>query len=221
MRRLVKAVEALLELLYPSRCAFCHRFTGGEKVCGACLRDLPWTEGREQRQKFPFISCCVRASLLRYKFGGLRFYGKIYSEILSKCVDGNGISCDIITWVPLSGRRRRSRGYDQARLIAEGLAERLALPCRPLLKKTRHNPAQSGTGSPEKRRANVSGVYAAADPALTEGKRVLLVDDIVTTGATLSECARVLQMAGAASVCAAAVARHRPVRAPEERKTKD
>lgn len=126
---------------------------------------------------------------------------------MAKCIDENEISCDIITWVPLSRKRLRKRGYDQARLLAEELSRISGVGCCRLLQKTRNNPAQSGTGSAEKRRANVSGVYRAADEDQVKGKSILLVDDIVTTGATLSECARVLISAGAREVKAVTVAR--------------
>lgn len=211
-------VDRILDLLYPPRCAFCHRFTEGEIICKWCRKDLPYTRGAEQSQKFSHVSCCVsplfyegnvRQSLLRYKFRGCTRYAEIYGDFLSKCIDENEISCDIITWVPLSRRRLRRRGYDQARLIAEDLAKRQGIACVQLLKKIRNNPAQSGSGSAEKRRANVAGIYQSVNREFLDGKRILLVDDIVTTGATISECARTLKAAGAASVCAAAVARHR------------
>ena len=88
----------------------------------------------------------------------------------------------------------------------EAAAKELGLPCERLLEKVRHTPAQSGLGTPEARRANVSGAYALAEPNRAEGKRILLVDDIITTGATVSECARILLLGGAVSVHAAAVA---------------
>lgn len=214
----MKAAEWLLELFYPTKCSFCHKLMGdsGKKVCRRCLESLPLTPKGAQLQKFPFLAACasplyyegdVRASLLRYKFHHLTAYAHIYAEFMAKCIDENGISCDIITWVPLSRRRLRKRGYDQARLIAQELSQIYGLECCRLLKKTKHNPAQSGTGSAEKRRANVSGVYAAAAHEKIRGRRILLVDDIVTTGSTLSECARVLLMAGAENVWAATVAR--------------
>ncbi len=199
--------EYILELLYPSRCAFCRRLTGeGRLICESCGKKLPYTKGPAQGRKLPHVSLClsplyyeglVRDSLLRYKFQGLTPYAGIYGDLISKCVDENGISCDIITWVPLSRQRLRKRGYDQARLIAERLSRLSGVPSACLLRKIRNNPAQSGSGGPEKRRANVSGVYEALRPELFAGKTVLLVDDIVTTGATLSECARVLSRAGA------------------------
>ena len=131
---------------------------------------------------------------------------EVYGKILANAIDEKGISCDIISWVPLSKKRLRKRGYDQAGLLAAAVADNLGIDCVRLLDKTKNNPAQSGTGSPSKRKANVKGVYRAADPALIEGKTVLLIDDIVTTGATLSECAGVLRRSGALLVYAAALA---------------
>ena len=212
----MKILDWLLELLYPTKCAFCHKLTGGDKICKSCRTALPLTPKGAQVQKFPFISACVsplyytgdvRESLLRYKFGSLSAYAEVYAPFMAKCIDENQISCDIITWVPLSRKRLRKRGYDQARLLAEELSRISGIGCCRLLKKTRNNPAQSGTGSAEKRRANVSGVYRAADGEKIKGKSILLVDDIVTTGATLSECGRVLMSAGAGEVKAATVAR--------------
>ena len=213
----MKFLDSLLDLLYPRRRAFCHRISPeGEPVCNACAGKLPYTRGAEQRQRLPGIPVCisplyyegdVRQSLLRYKFGGRREYAKIYGEFLTKCIDENGMSCDSITWTPLSRKRLRCRGYDQARLLAEEIAERTGIPCRQLLRKIRNNPAQSGSGSPEKRRANVLGVYVCADEEAVRGRQILLVDDIVTTGATLSECAKILHRAGAAGVSACTLAR--------------
>lgn len=215
----MKVIDKLLDLLYPPRCAFCRRLLWREALaCPDCLKSLPYTGAAARYGRIAHISDCVsplyyegdvRASLLRYKFHSLTAYSKVYAKIMLKCIDECGISCDIITWVPLSARRLRKRGYDQARLLAEEISSAKGVPCQRLLKKTVNNPAQSGTGSPEKRRANVAGVYAYAGGGGLEGRSVLLIDDIVTTGATLAECARVLKTAGAGPVYAATVARTR------------
>ena len=113
---------------------------------------------------------------------------------------------DTVTWVPVSPRRLRQRGYDQARLLAEEAARVLEVPALPLLSKGRNTEAQSGLDGDAARRANVLGVYEAVDPERISGHRILLVDDICTTGATLAECARVLREAGAADVVCAAAA---------------
>ena len=213
-------LDWLLELLYPTRCAFCHQLIQreGEKVCSRCQKQLPRAASGLQLQHFPHLEVCVsplyyegdvRQSLLRYKFAGLTGYAEIYSEILAKSIDENQISCDIITWVPVSRLRLRRRGYDQAELLARALSARLGIPCVRTAVKIRNNRPQSSTGNAEKRRSNVKGVYRACLPEKLQGKRLLLVDDIVTTGATLSECAATLKRAGAGSVSGITLARKR------------
>jgi ComF family protein len=208
--------DKLLDLLYPKRCIFCRRLTvGGDGICPLCRRVLPETKSMACQSFSHVESCCsplfytgnVRSSLLRYKFGGAAAYAEVYGEFMAKCIDENGISCDSITWVPLSRRRLRLRGYDQARLLAQALAARLELPCVPLLRKLRNNPAQARIGNAEKRRANVKDVYGLLPGAELPSGRILLVDDIVTTGATLSACAAVLKKAGAKQVYACTAAR--------------
>ena len=109
--------------------------------------------------------------------------------------------------MPLSRKRLRERGYDQARLLAKATAKALGMPLTPTLYKQRNTQPQSGTGDAAKRRANITGAYRMKKGADVTGKRVLLIDDIVTTGSTLLECARVLGKAGAEQVVCATVAR--------------
>ena len=214
----MKVVDWLLDLIYPPRCAFCRRLLSGREkgVCRFCRPKLPYVPADGQVQHFRNVDKClsplyyhdsVKDSLHRYKFGGATAYADIYSEFIVKCIDENQISCDSITWVPLSRRRLRERGYDQAELLAKLIAKHLGQSPVRLLKKQRDTPPQSKTGSVEKRRANIAGAYACLRPELVQGKQVLLVDDIVTTGATLSEAARVLKKAGAKEVICVTLAR--------------
>ena len=212
--------DKVLRLLYPPKCAFCRKLIEASPhgVCPDCMKKLPYAAGGAAVQKFPFVKACtapfyyeneVRDSLLRYKFGKTTAYASIYAKFLRKSIDENLNNCDIITWVPLSRRRLRQRGYDQARLICEETAKLLGTNCMQLLRKKHDTPAQSRTGGADKRRANISGVYEVIDTVAVENKDILLIDDIVTTGSTFSECARMLLMAGAKNVYCAAVARHR------------
>ena len=116
---------------------------------------------------------------------------------------------ELLSWVPLSKKRLRERGYDQARLLAEATAPLLGLPAVPTLEKRRNTAKQSTIGAAEQRRANIAGAYRVPDPERVRGRRILLLDDIVTTGSTFSECAATLREAGAAQVVCAAVARRR------------
>ncbi|MGM9521914.1 MAG: ComF family protein [Oscillospiraceae bacterium] len=212
MKGLFKKLSALL---FPPRCMFCGRIIDDGFFCASCRSDLP--ECGEVKGGGEFFSGCaasfyytgnVRRAVLAMKFYGKRGYAAGFGEFLAQTVtehlDGK---YDVITWVPISGKRLRKRGYDQARLIAEETAKILAVPvCRTLLKR-RDTPAQSSLKGRERRAANVSGAYEAANAGSFRGKRILLIDDVCTTGATLSECSRVLLMAGAEDVvCAAAAA---------------
>ena len=214
-----KIADVLLELLYPTRCCFCRRLTGrGVTVCPSCAAVYPDVPPAMQTQRLDGLEAClsplwyagqIREALLRYKFQDRRGYAPVFGGFMAKCLDENGISCDSITWAPLSRRRLRSRGYDQAGLLAATVAERTGLPCQVLLEKTKHTRPQSGLKRREARRENAAGAYRAVNTENIAGKRILLVDDIVTTGETLMECARVLKAAGARSVTAVTAARRR------------
>ena len=210
--------SALLDLLFPPRCPFCRRLLTERHalLCPDCQRTLPWLEGDSARRTGEFFGVCVsplayrgpvREAVHRYKFSGSRSYARPFGQLMAQCVrdqlDGR---FDCVTWAPLSARRLRQRGYDQARLLAESACRLWETKPLPLLRKTVHNPAQSGLKEAAARRANVLGVYEAVDPERISGHRILLVDDICTTGATLAECARVLREAGAADVVCAAAA---------------
>ena len=113
---------------------------------------------------------------------------------------------EVLTWIPVSTLRRWKRGFDQTQLLALATARELGIPAVKTLKKIRHTPPQSGIGKADARRANVLGAYRITDPALVRDKSVLLLDDILTTGATASECAKTLLLAGAREVSCAVVA---------------
>lgn len=212
--------SGLLDLLYPPRCAFCRKVlkTGESGICSKCAASISRTHNGGA-QSGDFYSVCVsplyyenevRDAILRFKFNDATVYADLFGALIADCVRENLKGrYDIITWVPLSGRRLHKRGYDQAMLLAMSAALKLDDVAVELLKKHTDVPAQSGVGSVEKRRANISGVYGAADEELIRGRRILLIDDIVTTGSTLSECAKTLKYSGAEEVLCCTLARTR------------
>ena len=209
-------VHYLDRLLFPPKCLLCRKILDDDELdlCHGCRVDGP--ECTNFRKKFPFIDSWAavwyyednaRRSLLRYKFRGVRSYAPAYGRLLAmKLLSEQPEGFDLIAWVPVSRIRKLRRGYDQVELLARAVGKELELPSAPLLKKIRNNRRQSRiTGSAE-RRANVLGVYRVADPESIRGKRILLLDDILTTGATAGECARVLLTAGAKEVHCAVIA---------------
>lgn len=211
-------LEKFLNLAVPLRCPFCGRSIKGEDEapCPDC-RTLPqWL--RTSESVFPgtnYTRCiCVgqfegplRDSVHRYKFSNQSSYAGVYGRLLANRLRQAGVTADIVTWVPVSGKRRKERGYDQAELLAAETARRLELPAERLLKKSRGNGRQSEIETRADRYANVRGVYEVPQPEKAVGQRVLLIDDILTSGATLEEAAGALREAGAAEVTAAAFCR--------------
>ena len=208
-------LKGLWELLFPPKCVLCGKILaqGELDLCGACRLDAP--ECTKNRRRIPFTEGWtavwfyedqVRRSLLRYKFYGKRHYAHSYGRLLAMKISQLEEPFDLITWVPVSRWRRLRRGYDQVELLAAAVCAELDMEPVACLKKVRHNPPQSGITGQAQRRANVLGVYEGVEPERFAGKRVLLLDDIITTGATLSECARVLLTAGAVEVYCGAVA---------------
>lgn len=154
----------------------------------------------------------VRTAILELKFGKKLSRAKALGILAAQGVrDHMEGEFDLISWPPLSAKRLRQRGFDQARELAGSAARELGSKATRLFDKE-DRPAQSGLDDPDRRRANVLGAYRLLHPEEVRGKSVLLIDDVVTTGATLSECARVLLTAGAERVCAATVAKAGPGR---------
>ena len=202
--------DALLNLLFPPKCTLCAMVLEKQEtdLCRDCRLNSPECAGIHKNFSFLdswaavwYYEGNIRGSLLRYKFRRARHYAPVYGRMLAMRLqqeypDG----FDILTWVPVSRLRRFTRGYDQVELLAEAVGQELGMQPVSTLKKVRNNRPQSGIVGQAKRRANVLGVYRAVCPQEVRGKRVLLLDDIITTGATAGECARVLLTAGAKEV---------------------
>lgn len=215
--KLKSVVLFCLELLFPPRCIFCGRaIAPGTKVCSGCTAEvspvntvrcmnLPGTGKNIRCAVLYSYEGRARQSVIRFKFYGEKKYADFYAEKLAELVRKNlgAEGFDLVTAVPVSQERRKARGYNQSELLARRLARELSVPYEDCLVKLRDNPEQHSL-SRRDRLKNVRGVYRALPQA--SGKRILLVDDIVTTGSTLLECARVLYGGGAGGVGCAAVA---------------
>ena len=212
----MKLFQRISGWLFPDKCVLCGKILEKEEtdLCHHCRIHAP--ECPVLNSRYPYLNSwlalwyyedVVRRSLLRYKFYGKRAYAGCYARLLGmKLLREEKLDVDVITWIPISQKRKRQRGFDQVELLADKLGQELRTEPMPLLKKIRNNAVQSGIVGQAERRANVLGVYQVIDPEKIEGKRILLLDDILTTGATVGECARVLLTAGAKEVHVAVIA---------------
>lgn len=232
--RLRRAGSFCLDVFFPPVCALCGRV--GVLLCPACAaRLLPVagaicrccgrTMAGEAERSHPLCRACrdappplaqMRAPLRyaepasslihRLKYEGYFALGRPLARLLVAGWPEWRPSPDLIVPIPLHPRRRFRRGYNQSELLARPLAEAVGVAySATALRRTRHTPPQVGLG-PEARAANVQGAFDAA-PAQVAGRSVLLVDDVLTTGATMSAAAGALLAAGAASVSAYCLAR--------------
>lgn len=205
--RLNDMTRGLMDFFFPRRCPFCGRPVGRERVCRDCETSLPRCDrvlhgaGYGAATAPLWYDGDVRRALLDFKFkrrlGGLDAFGQLMAACAKERYDG---AFDDVTWVPVSARRLKKRGFDQARFLCASFCVDWHTEPVETLRKVVDNPAQSSLPDREQRRANVLGVYEAVEPERIAGKRWLLIDDLMTTGATLSECVRVLKEAGAADV---------------------
>lgn len=218
----------LLDVVFPPRCAGCGR--GPAPFCERCLETLralapPWCSrcGAPEVGARPLSAGCrwcpdegissvrsgfvhdgaVRSAILRCKFGGWR---RVAGDLGRAVIPIARDDVDAVTWVPLGRRRRRARGFDQAQLIAGPISRGIGRPCVRLLRRDVEIGEQARRSAAE-RRVALLDAYRAIGPA---PHRVLLVDDVFTTGATALACAGALSRAGAREVHVLTVARAFP-----------
>jgi ComF family protein len=228
-----RLLDSLVAALFPPRCALCSReLPGLTVVCPTCTSDLPPLSAfRCQRcgepVEDPTIDLCVRCGTAIYAsdlilslgpylgdWGRLvrllkferemaigHWLGSRMAELLAVSVEAQAFSA--VTFVPMTRRDRRARGFNQAEVLARIIARQLNLPLRRLLIKTRETRLQSRLSASE-RKGNLQDAFRLLP---SDCEQVLLVDDICTTGSTIEECARTLKRGGVQSVVAMTVAR--------------
>lgn len=213
--------ERALDLLFPPKCPYCEKILDEPRapVCPKCQAGLPWLEGKAGERTIDFADGCfsplayddtVRGAIHRYKFQRVRALSGPFAALMAQCLrDRLPEGADLICWAPLSRQRLRERGFDQAELLGREVGRLLDIPAGPALAKTADTAPQSEQKEESARRANARGAYALLPGVDLAGKRVVLADDVVTSGATLSECAALLRRAGAEAVYCLTLARAR------------
>lgn len=208
-------IGEVLRILFPDKCLLCGSVLGrGElDLCGQCRAQTPEyvRDGRNPRHISAatavwYYDGAVRDSILGYKFRNRRSRAPGFGRLLAMRIARDLPMPDVIVGVPISAKRLKERGYDQVELVARTVSRELGVTYVRALEKHRDNKANSSLESAWERWANVRGVYRVCDPEQIAKRRVLLIDDVITTGATMSECAKTLRQAGAAYVTCAAIA---------------
>jgi ComF family protein len=230
LAQLTKLRGAALNLLFPQFCVGCGK--EGAFLCDSCLHSLPRIElpicprcGRPQatgrlcpncsdwqadidgiRSPFRFDGV-IRTAIHQLKYRNLRAIAPALAILMNEYLEANHLDVDVIVPIPLHHKRIRERGYNQSALLAEELGILVQLPVdEESLTRDKYVLPQARTNNVEERRANVAGVFSCHGNKL-QGKKVLLVDDVATSGATMNACAAVLKSVGAMNVWGLALAR--------------
>ncbi|MBO4928092.1 MAG: ComF family protein [Clostridiales bacterium] len=233
------AAKKVIRYLFPNVCMICRRVlvsgvncsssTRSLQICTHCLSQFPLRRSSER-----WFSCLsdpyesdpipqfqvwalfhyempVTMLLRQLKFHSRRYCGTLVGELMGQEFPGDlPVKPDAVVPVPLSDQRLRKRGYNQAEVLGMGLSASLGVPILPeVLRRTRNTKQQSRYSEPEMRQKNVRGAFALGKDWDISGWNILLVDDILTTGATLHEAAKLLYEHGAACVIGVVAATHR------------
>ncbi len=222
MRRLTRGLRFCEALLFPRRCPFCDEVLGFSGPCAACTpKRMAQTRGAgqpipPQAHTFDALDAIyapyfyeddVRAAVLRLKFEDRPDLADPLGAQQAAFLRAAGCAetIDAVCFVPSTRRRRKERGYDVPLLLARAIGGEIGKPILRALEKTRETEQQKGLSGQE-RRENLKGSIGVRAGVSVQGKRLLLVDDVITTGATMSACAEALRAAGAAACIGTGIA---------------
>ena len=226
-----RVTSAAVDLLFPKRCVDCDK--EGTFLCQECREGLPRLEppfcflcsqpGRLMMRLCPRcwerpveidgirspyrMEGAIREAVHALKYQNLRALAPTLGHLLAEFIAGSDLAADVLVPVPLHPQRERSRGYNQSLLLAQETGKASGLPVEGhALRRLRPTPSQARSATQEERQANVAGAFMA-EPALVQGRRVLVIDDVCTTGATLEACAIAMKQASATYVWGLTLAR--------------
>lgn len=164
-------------------------------VCLECKADMPSYD--EARSAFRYEGEMIRL-IRKFKTGG-KYLAEVFADSMLRFVHSDFSDADCLVYVPMTESAEKKRGYNQSRLLAEKISEKTKLPIKDALQKTRETAAQKELTRRE-RVQNLRGSFHLTARKIFQGKKVILIDDVMTTGATSSEIARVLRGAGAKKI---------------------
>lgn len=217
-------LQTLLYAVFPRRCGLCNAVVSPQRaLCAACAAGLPYIAaprcercaaneadcfcGGVPRAYAQLTAAFYYEGAVKQAVGLLKFHQReekaVYlGQQMAKAVsrDYAYVPLDVVACVPISKKRIRERGYNQSGLLARQVAQELGLALDETLLHKLHDTPTQRNFTVAQRRANVLNSYSVRQNAALRGKRILLCDDVCTTGATLEECARVLAESGAAGV---------------------
>ena len=233
LQGMIPILNKILNIIYPEKCSFCrkvltHEIKFNSYVCKTCFNELSFVDPSiiklsTRVKKFnanplngSYIDECISSffhngliakSIWSFKFRNKTSLVKMFSYYMYVSISQTytNINFDLITYIPMYKKREQQRGYNQAQLLASHLSKLLDVPLVSALTKIVNTAIQHNL-SANLRETNVIGVYKIKNKKIIDGKKILLIDDIITTGHTLNEASKILKKNGAAKVYCATIA---------------
>lgn len=190
-------MDFILDLIFPKMCVVCESV--GRFVCGNCVEKLQLAEKRrsvvvdELYSLFDYRQPEMKKIVRAIKY---RFYTGLVKDLMELVEIPELGDVDLIVPVPLHRARENLRGFNQAELIAKFLSKKLKIDCKRVLVRVRHNKPLAELGGREEREKEIKGVFEVVKNIDLQGKTILLVDDVYTTGATMGEATSELKKKG-------------------------
>ncbi len=209
-------IDKIARIFFPVTCGLCGEKINERYTCRKCVNIIEYYHKRvvisENKENYydKIISILpykgiFKIKMLNYKFQGAKYLGMVFAEILANKILNEAIQADIIMAVPISKERLKERGYNQSAIIARKISRITKIPyTEKVLIKHKNNLRQSELTLYERQR-NVKNAYSIKNIESIKCKKIILIDDIYTTGATLNECAKILKNYGAKEVIACTV----------------
>ena len=212
-------IKNLLSVLFPEHCLACGQ--GGKTICGACANELPrapriddWTIAA-----LDYGDRRVKRAVWLFKYRNRRALGPIFARLLADLLAEDlaerkimrNFSAPLLVPIPISAKRFRERGYNQCEILAEELSKSLGDSLKlqaKLLRKIRHTEQQAKTVNKRARLENLKGSFDVSKEkeSMVRGRNIILLDDVVTTGATFAEASTILRKAGVKKILRVALA---------------
>ncbi|SCJ90528.1 DNA utilization protein GntX [uncultured Clostridium sp.] len=192
IKEIKNIVETIIDIIYPpsNRCIICNAedFIG---ICPYCKSKIKRVENQEDVLSYGYYGGVLKELILAFKYDKNFTAGNVISELLLNLIYENRIEFDAIYYVPMSKSSIKKRGFNQCEIIAKNLSKSLNIPVSNSLIKIKNTKEQKSL-SKDERYKNIKGAFKIRENNI-KNKRILLVDDVVTTGATLLECKKVLE----------------------------
>ncbi|NMM61528.1 ComF family protein [Clostridium sp. P21] len=220
VKNLIFLKDCLLETIYSNdeKCICCgEEIYNGKYICSKCEKTIRFCNYGFDIQKEKVSFKCYSISyysgpimnlILQLKYKGNFLAGQVISEYMINLIKSKKIKCDYITYVPMTKKRLKSRGYNQTMYLSKMLSKSIDIPVINCLKKIKDTKDQIGLGK-EERWKNIKGSFKFSKKYCIENKNILIIDDVITTGATAVSCGLELKKYGAAEITILTAAKSR------------